>query len=532
MPFGDNAAEDFVLGQTTAFGADTAKTYKKSTQKKRQRDLMNYMAEMGRQQQISNTSLPTTYDPNVVDEKEVKLVSMGRGQKPYNAVVSKQDPLNRDWNMLKDTATFAAKDPKTFGDILRLSLMQSPVKTVGRIGEATWARGNDNYQNNLSNQFFDSYMNADTMNFQDTNNKVKTGSYDDTMKRIEAFQEHKDILGSMKPDFTSDFTFGDAADTASWAIPGPGMVVKGVKGAVKGGAAVGKGVKDMRTALAAAKTSGLGGDLARGTKMGARVAAGMPFGTGGVGGGFGAGRVGQSHNGFAVFKPEAALGELAKNEWKPGSTMDITSTGELLDNINYNGYSRRTDPRLTSPRDINNINIDQLTPDEIDRMSPETLDLLQNQTVLQQLDKQGTVALRGTNEPVRARVQKYPTREQFNKRLSGERLSGADAKLKQELYDEAIALIDESGGYWRVTDAETGKNIGGMDIAHRQHYAEGGKAVDTSGKPNVEVQGRGSNRLQGAEGVGGAEGFSKWWKANKDTASNRAVLEALFYEVY
>ena len=285
MPFGDNAAEDFVLGQTTAFGSGVAKEYKKSSQKKRQRDLMNYMAEMGRQQQISNTSLPTTYDPNVVDEKEVKLVSMGRGQKPYNAVVSKQDPLNRDWNMLKDTATFAAKDPKTFGDILRLSLMQSPVKAVGRIGEATWARGNDNYQNNLSNQFFDSYMNADTMNFQD-NNKVKTSSYDDTMKRIEAFQEHKDILGSMKPDFTSDFTFGDAADTASWAIPGPGIIGKGVKGAVKGGAAVGKGVKDMRTALAAAKASGFAGDVSSGFKMGVGAFAGMPLGTAGGGSGF------------------------------------------------------------------------------------------------------------------------------------------------------------------------------------------------------------------------------------------------------
>ena len=530
MPFGNNSAEDFVLGQTTAFGSGVAKEYKKSSQKKRQRDLMNYMAEMGRQQQISNTSLPTTYDPNVVDEKEVKLVSMGRGQKPYNAVVSKQDPLNRDWNMLKDTATFAAKDPKTFGDILRLSLMQSPVKAVGRIGEATWARGNDNYQNNLSNQFFDSYMNADTMNFQD-NNKVKTGSYDDTMKRIKAFQEHKDILGSMKPDFTSDFTFGDAADTASWLIPGPGIIGKGVKGAVKGGAAVGKGVKDMRTALAAAKASGFSGEVSRGFKA---APFGFGLGASGIGGVplRGAGRVGQSHNGFAIVKPEAALGELAKNEWKPGSTMDITSTGELLDNINYNGYSRRTDPRLTSPRDINNINIDQLTPDEIDRMSDETLDLLQNQPALQQLDKQGTVSLRGINDPVRARVQKYPTREQFNKRLSGERLSGADAQLKQQLYDEAIALIDESGGYWRVTDAETGKNIGGMDIAHRQHYAEGGKALDTSGRPNVEPQGRGNNRLQGAKGVGGAEGFAKWWEANKNTASNRAVLEALFYEVY
>jgi hypothetical protein len=184
--------------------------------------------------------------------------------------------------MLKDTATFAAKDPKTFGDILRLSVMQSPVKAVGRIGEATWARGNDNYQNDLSNQFFDSYMQNDTRNFQKTNNDVKTGSYDDTMKRIEAFQEHKDILGSMKPDFISDTTFGDAADTISWAIPGPGVIAKGVKGAVKGGAAVGKGVKGARTALAAAKASGFARDASRGFKMGLGMAGGL--GTGGIGG--------------------------------------------------------------------------------------------------------------------------------------------------------------------------------------------------------------------------------------------------------
>ena len=272
MPFGDNAAEDFVLGQTTAFGSGVAKEYKKSSQKKRQRDLMNYMERIGMQNQIADASNQRlTYDPNVVDEKEVALVSMGRGQKPYNAVVSKQDPLNRDWNTLKDTATFAAKDPKTFGDILRLSLMQSPVKTVGRIGEATWARGNDDYQNNLSNQFFDSYMNADTMNFQDTNNKVKTGAYDDTMKRIEAFQEHKDILGSMKPDFTSDTTFGDFADTVSLAIPGPGIIGKGVKAART---ALAEAMTVPRTSPSTSTFSGFGG---RKTKLavGAAVGAGV-----------------------------------------------------------------------------------------------------------------------------------------------------------------------------------------------------------------------------------------------------------------
>jgi len=553
VPFGDNASEDFVLGQTTAFGSGGAKSYKNSNQKKRQRDLMNYMAQMGREKQIVDASNQRlTYDPNVVDEKEVALVSMGRGQKPYNAVVSKQDPLNRDWNMLKDTATFAAKDPETFGDVLKLGLMQSPVKAVGRLGEATWARGNDNYQNDLSKQFYDSYMRKDTKNWRedrwrDPNQKTmtgeplyplgtdeaKTGSYDDMMRRNKEFQVHKEILGSMEPDFTSDFTPGDAADTVSWFIPGPGTLGKTVGAGVKAGAAVGKGVKGARTALAEAMVSGFGRDVSSGFKMGARTAAGMPFGTAGGGAGIGRSvRLGQSHNGFAVVKPEAALEELAKNEWTRGSTMDITSTGELLDNINYNGYGRRTDPRLTSPSDTNNINMDQLTPDEINNMSPETLDLLQNQPQLRQLDQQGTVSLRGSNEPVRARVQKYPTQAQFNKRLSGERLSGANKELKQQLYDEAITLIDESGGYWRVTDAESGKNIGGMDIAHRQHYAEGGKAVDTSGRPNVEVQGRGSNRFQGAKGVGGAEGFAKWWEANKNTASNRAILEALFYEVY
>ena len=299
MPFGKNSAEDFVLGQTTAFGSGVAKEYKKSTQKKRQRDLMNYMERIGMQNQIADASNQRlTYDPNVVDEKEVRLVSMGRGQKPYNAVVSKQDPLNRDWNTLKDTATFAAKDPKSFADMVRLSLVQSPVKMVGRLGEATWARGNDNYQNDLSKRFFNSYMNADTENWQTAKHRddpttgagkplgdAKTGSYDDMMKRIEAFMMHKEILGSMESDFTSDTTFGDFADTVSLAIPGPGIIGKGIKGAVKGGAAVNKGVKAARTALAEAMTvprtspststfSGFGG---RKTKLavGASVGAGV-----------------------------------------------------------------------------------------------------------------------------------------------------------------------------------------------------------------------------------------------------------------
>ena len=304
MPFGNNSAEEFVLGQTTAFGSRVAKEYKKSSQKKRQRDLMNYMERIGMQNQIADASNQRlTYDPNVVDEKEVALVSMGRGQKPYNAVVSKQDPLNRDWNTLKDTATFAAKDPETFGDVLTLGLMQSPVKAVGRLGEATWAKGNDNYQNEKSKQSYDWYMRQDAKNQQerwrDTNqktmtgeplyplgtDKAKTGSYDDMMKRIEAFMMHKEILDTVEPDFTSDTTFGDFADTASWFIPGPGIIGKGVKGAVKGGAAVGKGVKDMRTALAEAMTvprvgpststfSGFGG---RKTKLavGAAVGAGV-----------------------------------------------------------------------------------------------------------------------------------------------------------------------------------------------------------------------------------------------------------------
>ena len=294
MPFGNNGSEDFVLGQTTAFGSGVAKEYKKSTQKKRQRDLMNYMAEMGRQQQISNTSLPTTYDPNVVDEKEVRLVSIGRGQKPHPAVVSKQNDLN----ILKDMATFAAKDPKTFKNVFDLSMLQSPVKAVGAIGEATWARGNDNYQNDLSEQFFNSVnqgnieswnkqknMNDPTTGMGQSLGKVGTGSYDDKMKRIEAFMMNQEIIKSMKPDFTSDFTAGDAADTASWFIPGPGMLGKFAKTGVKTGAAVGKTVKDMRTALAAAKASGFAGDLVRGTKSGIQLAAGMPLGTAGGGSG-------------------------------------------------------------------------------------------------------------------------------------------------------------------------------------------------------------------------------------------------------
>jgi hypothetical protein len=294
VPFGNSGAEDFVLGQTTAFGSGVAKEYKKSTQKKRQRDLMNYMAEMGRQQQISNTSLPTTYDPNVVDEKEVRLVSMGRGQKPHPAVVSKQNDLN----MLKDMATFAAKDPNTFKNVFALSMLQSPVKAVGAIGEATWARGNDNYQNDLSKQFFNS-VNQDSIeswkkqkNIDDPTtgmgqslSGVKTGSYDDKMKRIEAFMMNQEIIKSMEPDFTSDFTAGDAADTASWFIPGPGMLGKFAKTGVKTGVAVGKTIKDARIALAASKAaprarpatstfSGLGGTktkLAVGAGVGAAV---------------------------------------------------------------------------------------------------------------------------------------------------------------------------------------------------------------------------------------------------------------------
>lgn len=117
MPFGDTAAEDFVLGQTTAFGADVAKEYKKSSQKKRQRDLMNYMERMGMKNQIVDASNQRlTYDPNSPSSEKqvVKMPNKGFHSTTSDYVLrDKEEPIIRDWNMLKDTATFAAKDTET-----------------------------------------------------------------------------------------------------------------------------------------------------------------------------------------------------------------------------------------------------------------------------------------------------------------------------------------------------------------------------------------------------------------------------------
>jgi len=290
----------------------------------------------------------------------------------------------------------------------------------------------------------------------------------------------------------------DVADAASWLIPGLGFT------------------KPAQVAGRAARATG------RGIKQSIDDAAVMGITPGPR-------KVTDTYKGYRIIDKDQALADLRQTEWKPGSTQEVTSTGELLEKINWGPYDRPVDPRLAGRNDVTLIDKEDLTPDDIAMMDPETLDLLKVQQTLKQNDKQASAQMRGLNEPVRVRVQKYPTWEEFRSRLSGPRLGGVDLQSKRELYDDAIRLIDETDSYWRAVDAETGKSVGGMDVAHRQHFKQGGRGLDTEGNPNVEPQPRGPNRSQGAQGVGGAEGFANWWKANEKTASNRAILEAIFY---
>lgn len=215
-------------------------------------------------QNIQDRSFIESRDPNVFAPKSHnKVVPLPtRGGPAKYAARNPQDPMIRDWNTIKETAGFVKDNPKEAMELSYLSMMQSPIKLIGRLGEATWARGNDNYQNELSNKALNNILTQDAQAYRKEHTRTN-GSYEDMMNRVRDFQEKQGMTESIRPEFTSDTTLGDVADVASWLIPGPGTAVKsGIKGAQvtgKIGKLVGTFAKEYpRAATAGAATVGAG----------------------------------------------------------------------------------------------------------------------------------------------------------------------------------------------------------------------------------------------------------------------------------
>jgi hypothetical protein len=221
-------------------------------------------------------------------------------------------------------------------------------------------------------------------------------------------------------------------------------------------------------------------------------------------------------------------------EWSPGSATEFDTVTAAVDKINWGPYQRPVSKRVAGPTDITKINLEDMSSTERSYFSEEELQVFDNLDYLKSIDRQTDAAFRGSAEPVRVRVQKYPTWEQFRDRLTGERLGGIPTNKKRELYDETLKLIDDTGGYWSVKKLEIGKkpvSVGGMDMAHLQHFATlGGRGVTSKGTINVEAQQAALNRAQQTQGVGGHSGFKDWWEANQKSASNRAIIEALYFD--
>jgi len=147
----------------------------------------------------------------------------------------KQDP---DAVTIPDLFKLAKDYPSLFETMMLGGLVQSPAKVVGRVGEATWAKGNANYQNELSSKVLDS-ITAPPIGLPgrygfrpEMSESDKTKSY---MKQVDALNtiasERAAAKELLSPDFTSDTTYGDVIDTASWISPVP--YIKGAAKAVK-----------------------------------------------------------------------------------------------------------------------------------------------------------------------------------------------------------------------------------------------------------------------------------------------------------
>jgi len=257
VPFGDNASENFVLGQRSGFGKDMDKEYKNSSVKRRQRDLIRFLTAQGEEETKNNKIMDDRFEKSINSpayasaqnlnnfagtDRKVKYNFAGRGR-----VMADPNPNNP----FRDIYEFARANPQAFETMIQGSLAQSPTKALGYVAEQF--TGDSTTGNRLS----EGVLNALTQK-RDGIPRFRPEMTDEE-KRVagNAFYEQQRIGNEgrdmakgilQEGGFTTDATYGDAIDTATWLIPGPGMAVKGL----------GVGVKASRLALAAAKYSGRG----------------------------------------------------------------------------------------------------------------------------------------------------------------------------------------------------------------------------------------------------------------------------------
>jgi hypothetical protein len=244
MPFGDNTLglEDYVLS-----GGPKKESNKRKTQ---------VVSALRDWQNEVKAATPGPHNP-LHPERALTFLPSARGKGPLKPVVTGYNPYMEDYNTLKDTASFAKDYPGAFASATALGLIQSPVKVYGRTVEAL--TGDPNAQNFISSGVYDNVTGmssgAPSAGFGRGSIRPKgsspIGEYDAMMGRINQAMVNRSVVDSMRPDFTSDTTLGDVADTASWISPGSYVkaALAGIRGAkigyrgLKAAEAAGRGLK-------------------------------------------------------------------------------------------------------------------------------------------------------------------------------------------------------------------------------------------------------------------------------------------------
>lgn len=261
MPYGNmTGGEDFVLGQRSAFGKNIAKEFKGSDQGKRQAALSSFMFEQGanyrKQEKALNEAFESGSRLNNLMSGPYVPKATGGIRKGYKQPTG-GSTISEMAGMAKDTPTF-------FNTLLAGSLAQGPVKALGRVAEEF--TGDETTGNRWSKSVLDELTapsdarfgmaKAGLVNMTAEERRVAGNKfYADQLKSNEEKALAKEMLA---PEFTSDATYGDFIDTASWFSPG--SFLKGLKAAGKAGSVGAKafGAAPRQARLAGGLAAGAG----------------------------------------------------------------------------------------------------------------------------------------------------------------------------------------------------------------------------------------------------------------------------------
>jgi hypothetical protein len=255
MPYGNmSGGEDFVLGQTSAFGKDVAKEFKGSKRKDRQQALSTFMAQQGKKYRNEEKAI------NQAFESGSRLNNLMAGPYVAKATGGKYKGMKQPTGgaTTSEIASMAKNNPTLFNAMLVGGIVQSPVKVAGRVVEAV--TGDETAGNRLSQSVLDEITAPSNarftygargamVNMSDDERRIAGNKfYADQLKSNEEKAMAKEAIG---PDFTSDTTYGDVIDTAAWFSPG--SFLKGLKIAGKAGS---MGVKATSMAPRPARIAG------------------------------------------------------------------------------------------------------------------------------------------------------------------------------------------------------------------------------------------------------------------------------------